>query len=47
LVVSVFYSYDPYERMREICSHGPGILVTCPQDLAKMYEEKGKKVADK
>ncbi|KHN81283.1 hypothetical protein Tcan_16565 [Toxocara canis] len=40
-----FKNYDPYERMREICAHGKGYMHTCPQELAKLYEEKGKKIA--
>uniref|UniRef100_A0A0M3HTS9 COX6C domain-containing protein n=1 Tax=Ascaris lumbricoides TaxID=6252 RepID=A0A0M3HTS9_ASCLU len=38
-------NYDPYERMREICAHGKGYMHTCPKELAKLYEEKGKKIA--
>uniref|UniRef100_A0A915BU19 Mitochondrial cytochrome c oxidase subunit VIc/VIIs domain-containing protein n=1 Tax=Parascaris univalens TaxID=6257 RepID=A0A915BU19_PARUN len=40
-----FKNYDPYERMREICAHGKGYMHTCPKELAKLYEEKGKKIA--
>uniref|UniRef100_A0A0K0EPM2 COX6C domain-containing protein n=1 Tax=Strongyloides stercoralis TaxID=6248 RepID=A0A0K0EPM2_STRER len=37
-----FYAkYDPYKRMREICETGRGYLHTCPQELVKLYEEKG------
>ncbi|CAJ0596154.1 unnamed protein product [Cylicocyclus nassatus] len=40
-----FKNYDPYNRMREICSAGTGIMHTCPKDLALSYEEKGKEIA--
>uniref|UniRef100_A0A0K0D9N6 COX6C domain-containing protein n=1 Tax=Angiostrongylus cantonensis TaxID=6313 RepID=A0A0K0D9N6_ANGCA len=40
-----FKNYDPYLRMKEICAEGTGYMHTCPKDLAKMYEEKGKKIA--
>ncbi|KJH41318.1 hypothetical protein DICVIV_12707 [Dictyocaulus viviparus] len=38
-----FYkNYDPYKHMKEICDAGTGYMHTCPKDLAKLYEEKGK-----
>ncbi|CAI4225740.1 unnamed protein product [Auanema sp. JU1783] len=40
-----FKSYDPYTRMKEICAANKGYMHTCPQDLAKKYEEAGKEVA--
>ncbi|TKR93585.1 hypothetical protein L596_008008 [Steinernema carpocapsae] len=40
-----FKNYDPYTRMREICATNKGYMHTCPQELAKLYEEKGKDVA--
>uniref|UniRef100_A0A1I8A4S0 COX6C domain-containing protein n=1 Tax=Steinernema glaseri TaxID=37863 RepID=A0A1I8A4S0_9BILA len=40
-----FKTYDPYTRMREICASNKGYMHTCPQELAKLYEEKGKEVA--
>ncbi|ETN75929.1 hypothetical protein RB195_004246 [Necator americanus] len=40
-----FKNYDPYTRMKEICASGTGYMHTCPKDLAKSYEEKGKKIA--
>ncbi|KAJ1360834.1 hypothetical protein KIN20_019919 [Parelaphostrongylus tenuis] len=40
-----FKNYDPYTRMKEICSEGTGYMHTCPKDLALMYEAKGKKIA--
>uniref|UniRef100_A0A0N5C2C4 COX6C domain-containing protein n=1 Tax=Strongyloides papillosus TaxID=174720 RepID=A0A0N5C2C4_STREA len=37
-----FYAnYDPYQRMREICATGKGYMHTCPEELVKLYEEKG------
>ncbi|CAJ0561464.1 unnamed protein product, partial [Mesorhabditis spiculigera] len=41
-----FKNYDPYTRMREICAANKGYMHTCPQELAKLYEEKGKPIAD-
>ncbi|CAI5447417.1 unnamed protein product [Caenorhabditis angaria] len=41
-----FANYDPYTRMREICEANKGYMHTCPQELAKLYEEKGKTIAD-
>lgn len=41
-----FSNYDPYTRMKEICAANKGYMHTCPQELAKLYEEKGKTVAD-
>ncbi|KAK0425108.1 hypothetical protein QR680_009036 [Steinernema hermaphroditum] len=40
-----FKNYDPYTRMREICASNKGYMHTCPQELAKLYEEKGKGIA--
>ncbi|KAL6731711.1 hypothetical protein ANCDUO_09230 [Ancylostoma duodenale] len=40
-----FKNYDPYSRMKEICAAGTGYMHTCPKDLAKSYEEKGKEIA--
>uniref|UniRef100_A0AC35FLS2 Mitochondrial cytochrome c oxidase subunit VIc/VIIs domain-containing protein n=1 Tax=Panagrolaimus sp. PS1159 TaxID=55785 RepID=A0AC35FLS2_9BILA len=40
-----FKNYDGYTRMREICAANKGYMHTCPQELAKMYEEKGKPIA--
>uniref|UniRef100_A0A0N4ZKJ1 COX6C domain-containing protein n=1 Tax=Parastrongyloides trichosuri TaxID=131310 RepID=A0A0N4ZKJ1_PARTI len=40
-----FANYDPYTRMREICEAGKGYMHTCPEELAKLYEEKGKPIA--
>uniref|UniRef100_A0A7E5A1X5 COX6C domain-containing protein n=1 Tax=Panagrellus redivivus TaxID=6233 RepID=A0A7E5A1X5_PANRE len=40
-----FATYDPYVRMREICAANKGYLHTCPHELAKLYEEKGKPIA--
>uniref|UniRef100_A0A1I7XPM3 COX6C domain-containing protein n=1 Tax=Heterorhabditis bacteriophora TaxID=37862 RepID=A0A1I7XPM3_HETBA len=40
-----FKNYDPYTRMKEICATNKGYMHTCPQELAKMYEEKGKEIA--
>uniref|UniRef100_A0AC35TZV0 COX6C domain-containing protein n=1 Tax=Rhabditophanes sp. KR3021 TaxID=114890 RepID=A0AC35TZV0_9BILA len=42
-----FKSYDPYTRMREICEVNKGYMHTCPQELVKMYEEKGKSIGSK
>ncbi|CEF63935.1 Cytochrome c oxidase subunit 6C family-containing protein [Strongyloides ratti] len=42
-----FANYDPYKRMREICETGKGYLHTCPQELAKLYEEKGIPIGSK
>ncbi|CAB3401906.1 unnamed protein product [Caenorhabditis bovis] len=42
-----FANYDPYKRMKEICETNKGYLHTCPQELAKLYESKGKPIADK
>lgn len=36
-----FRKYDPYERMREICSYPTKYLHTCPSELLKKAEEKG------
>ncbi|CAJ0963788.1 unnamed protein product, partial [Mesorhabditis belari] len=41
-----FKNYDPYARMKEICASNKGYMHTCPQELAKFYEEKGKPIAD-
>uniref|UniRef100_A0A8R1E7Y1 COX6C domain-containing protein n=1 Tax=Caenorhabditis japonica TaxID=281687 RepID=A0A8R1E7Y1_CAEJA len=41
-----FANYDPYTRMQEICAANKGYMHTCPQELAKLYEEKGKSIAD-
>lgn len=39
-------NYDPYTRMKEICAANKGYMHTCPKELAKLYEEKGKAVAE-
>ncbi|KAF8367075.1 cox-6C [Pristionchus pacificus] len=39
-----FKSYDPYTRMREICAQNKKYMHTCPDELAKLYEEKGKPI---
>ncbi|CAC35833.1 Mitochondrial cytochrome c oxidase subunit VIc/VIIs domain-containing protein [Caenorhabditis elegans] len=41
-----FANYDPYTRMKEICAANKGYMHTCPKELAKLYEEKGKAVAE-
>ncbi|CAG9538989.1 unnamed protein product [Cercopithifilaria johnstoni] len=38
-----FKTYDAYEHMKEICSHSPGIMHSCPKDLALAYEKAGLK----
>ncbi|VDK87414.1 unnamed protein product [Litomosoides sigmodontis] len=38
-----FKNYDAYEHMKEICSHAPGIMHSCPKDLALAYEKAGLK----
>ncbi|KAE9555174.1 hypothetical protein FO519_001598 [Halicephalobus sp. NKZ332] len=40
-----FKNYDPYTRMREICAANKGYMHTCPHELAKIAEEKGKPIA--
>ena len=37
-------TYDPYTRMREICAQNKKYMHTCPDELAKLYEEKGKPI---
>ncbi|PAV73346.1 hypothetical protein WR25_18917 [Diploscapter pachys] len=39
-----FANYDPYTRSKEICDTNKGYMVSCPQELAKMAEEKGVKI---
>uniref|UniRef100_A0A8R1DYC5 COX6C domain-containing protein n=1 Tax=Caenorhabditis japonica TaxID=281687 RepID=A0A8R1DYC5_CAEJA len=41
-----FATYDPYTRMKEICAANKGYMHTCPKELAKLYEKKGKAVAE-
>uniref|UniRef100_A0A915Q6Z9 Uncharacterized protein n=1 Tax=Setaria digitata TaxID=48799 RepID=A0A915Q6Z9_9BILA len=36
-------NYDPYKHIKEICSHSPGIMHSCPKDLALAYEKAGLK----
>uniref|UniRef100_A0A0R3S2W4 COX6C domain-containing protein n=1 Tax=Elaeophora elaphi TaxID=1147741 RepID=A0A0R3S2W4_9BILA len=38
-----FKNYDAYEHVKEICSQSPGILHSCPKDLALAYEKAGLK----
>ncbi|KAM3722024.1 Exocyst complex component [Dirofilaria immitis] len=38
-----FKNYDAYEHVKEICSHSPGIMHSCPKDLALAYEKAGLK----
>ncbi|VDM96869.1 unnamed protein product [Thelazia callipaeda] len=38
-----FKTYDAYEHIKEICSHSPGIMHSCPKDLALAYENAGLK----
>ncbi|KAL3997332.1 hypothetical protein ACH3XW_10430 [Acanthocheilonema viteae] len=38
-----FKNYDAYEHIKEICSHAPGIMHSCPKDLALAYEKAGLK----
>ncbi|EFO21064.1 hypothetical protein LOAG_07426 [Loa loa] len=38
-----FKNYDVYEHVKEICSHSPGIMHSCPKDLALAYEKAGLK----
>ncbi|VDP16984.1 unnamed protein product [Onchocerca flexuosa] len=38
-----FKNYDAYQHVKEICSHSPGIMHSCPKDLALAYEKAGLK----
>jgi len=40
-----FNTLDPYARLKEICAHDKGYMHACPQELAKLYAEKGLPVA--
>ncbi|CAI5446187.1 unnamed protein product [Caenorhabditis angaria] len=42
-----FATYDPYKRMKEICDANKGYMHTCPKELAKLYESKGKEISQK
>lgn len=33
--------------MKEICAQNKGYMHTCPDELAKLYEEKGKPIASR
>ncbi|KAI6174886.1 COX6C domain-containing protein [Aphelenchoides bicaudatus] len=41
-----YKNYDAYERFKEICSYKYKYMHTCPSELAKLAEEKGKPIAD-
>jgi len=36
-----FNTLDPYAMLKEICAHDKGYMHACPQELAKLYAEKG------
>jgi len=40
-----FKTLDPYQRLAEICAHDKGYMHSCPQELAKLYAEKGIAIA--